>query len=170
MPPQVAAAIYVFVILGLFWLDREKGARPSRALWIPVIWLSLACSRSVAQWLQLGQPIDSADQLLEGSPVDRAVYTGLLVVGLIVLATRGRQAGRLLRANVPILLFFLYCAMSLLWSDYPDVAFKRWTKAIGDLVMVLIVLSDREPFNAVNRLLARTGYLLIPLSILFIKY
>jgi len=75
-----------------------------------------------------------------------------------------------LRANPIILLFFLYCAVSFLWSDYPDVAFKRWTKALGDLVMVLIVLTDCEPTTALKRLLARTAYVLIPLSILFIKY
>jgi len=75
-----------------------------------------------------------------------------------------------LRNNGPILLFFFYCALSLFWSDFPGVAFKRWTKAVGDLVMVLVVLSDREPTAAIKRLLARTTYLLIPLSVLFIKY
>ena len=60
--------------------------------------------------------------------------------------------------------------VSLLWSDFPDVAFKRWTKALGDLVMVLVVLSDREPISAVKRLFSRTEFLLIPLSVLLIKY
>src|SRR5271157_1608041 len=161
MPPHIAAIVYALVIVGLFWLDREQNARTSTANWIPVVWISLACSRSLSQWLQLGSPIDPANQVLEGNPIDRLVYTGLLAVGLIVLATRKRQVGKLLRANTPILLFFLYCAVSLLWSDYPDVAFKRWTKALGDLVMVLVVLSDREPSVAVSRLLARTAYVLI---------
>src|SRR5262249_30284315 len=40
----------------------------------------------------------------------------------------------------------------------------------GDLVMVLVVLSDREPSVAVRRLLSRATFLLIPLSILLIKY
>jgi O-antigen ligase len=93
-----------------------------------------------------------------------------LVIGLFVLVKRGRQVARLLQANGPIVLFFLYCAVSLLWSDYPEVAFKRWTKALGDLVMVLVVLSDREASAAFERLLSRTTYLLIPLSVLIIKY
>ena len=49
-------------------------------------------------------------------------------------------------------------------------AFKRWTKALGDLVMVLVVLSDREPSAAFERLLAWASFLLIPLSVLIIKY
>jgi len=122
----------------------------------------------LSQWLQA--PALGAEEILEGSPIDRLVYTGLLAVGLIVLVIRGQRVGKFLRANALILLFFLYCAVSLLWSDFPDVAFKRWTKALGDLVMVLIVLTDHEPTAALKRLLARMTYVLIPLSILFIKY
>jgi exopolysaccharide production protein ExoQ len=170
MPPGIATTVYALLILGLFWLDRDRKVRTSGALWIPVIWVSIACSRSVAQWLLLSAPLESPDQLLEGNPIDRLVYTVLMAVGLIVLFNRRRQVGRLLRANGPILLFFLYCALSLLWSDYPDVAFKRWTKALGDMVMVLVVLSDREPYIALKRLLARSAYILIPSSILLIKY
>jgi len=169
MSPWIATAICAAGILGLFWLDRGEKVRASVALWIPVIWLSLACSRSVGQWLKVN-PLDTPDQLLEGSPTDRLVYASLLALGLIVLICRGSRSGRLLRANGPLLLFFLYCAMSILWSDYPDVAFKRWIKALGDLVMVLVVLTDREPLAAFKRLLARMTYVLIPLSILFIKY
>ena len=74
------------------------------------------------------------------------------------------------RQNTPILLFFAYCAVSTLWSDYTDVSFKRWIKAVGDLVMALIVLTDANPFAALKRLMAQVGFVLIPASILLIKY
>src|SRR5215471_12744321 len=170
MNPRIATAVYTLLIIGLFWLDREKKARTSACLWFPVLWILLACSRSVSQWLQLGVPIDSSDQVLEGSPVDRNVYMGLVAVGVIVLACRFRQLGRLLRGNPVVVGFFLYCLVSLTWSDYPDVAFKRWITAMGDFIMVLIVVTDRDPAAAVKRVLVQTGYLLIPLSLLFIKY
>ena len=170
MPPGLAAIVCVLGIVGLFWLERDRRAWTSTGLWLPVVWVALAGSRSVSQWLQIGSPIDSADQVIEGSPLDRAVYTGLLLIGLIVLLARRKQAAKLLRANGPILLFFLLCAISLLWSDFPGVGFKRWTKAVGDWIMILIVLSERNPSAAVKRLLAWTAFLLIPLSVLFIKY
>jgi len=50
------------------------------------------------------------------------------------------------------------------------VALKRWTKAVGDLVMVLIVLTDSDRPAAIKRFLARIGFLLVPTSILLIKY
>ncbi len=171
MSPAIAAVVFACVILGLFWLDRDTKVRTSGALWIPTVWFAIACSRPVGAWLQVGSgESDTADQVLEGSPIDRMVYTCLLAIGIGVLVARRKQVAKLLRANGPILLFVFYCAVSLLWSDYPDVAFKRWIRVVGDVVMVWIVLSDREPLAAVKRILARTTYILIPLSILFIKY
>lgn len=169
MPPPIAAALFTAGILGLFWLDRDKTARVSKALWIPLIWFAIACSRPVGAWLQMGSYIDTADQMQEGSPLDRLVWLVLLVFGLIVIAGR-KRAGKSLLENRALLFFFLYCVVSFLWSDFPDVAFKRWIKAIGDVIMVLIVLTDREPVAAFNWFMSRLTYVLIPLSILFIKY
>ncbi len=179
MPSLVAAVVCVLGIFGLFVLDRDSQSQTSKALWIPVVWLWIVGSREVSQWLAVfgighaGAELDSPDRYLSlesGSPPDRLVFTTLLVFGVVVLVSRGPEVGRLLRANLPILLFFLYCAVSVFWSDYPDVAFKRWLKAVGDVVMVTVVLTDRNPYAAVRRLLARTGFLLIPLSVLLIKY
>src|SRR6266571_1880332 len=170
MPQGVATVIYVFVILALFLLDRDRESRVSSALWIPVAWVLLAGSRMFSDWLEPARGMQSPDQYLEGSPLDALIFTGLLTAGLMVLVARGRRAGTFLRLNGPILLYFLYGAISVLWSDYPDVAFKRWTKALGNVVMVLVVLTDPDPSAAVKRLLARTGFLLIPLSVLLVKY
>jgi len=112
----------------------------------------------------------SATTELEGTPLDRNLYTALLALGIIVLIQRGAKVGRILRGNVPIILFFLYCAISVSWSDYPMVSSKRWIKSLGDMVLVLIVLTDPDPLQAIKRILKRAGFVVVPLSILVIKY
>jgi len=109
------------------------------------------------------------DQYLEGSPFDRNVFLALTLVGIAVLARR-QKAVRLLRANSAILLYFSYSLASVAWSDFPDVTFKRWFKAVGDLVMVLIVLTEADPVGATKRLFTRVGFIWMPISVLFIKY
>src|SRR5882672_2513728 len=177
MLPWVATVVCVLGILGLFALDRDRQSQTSKALWIPVVWLWIVGSREVSLWLAVfgighaGTELNSPDVYLEsGSPPDRLVFATLMFFGVVVLVRRGPEVGRLLRANLPILLFFLYCALSVFWSDYPAVAFKRWIKALGDVVMLMVVLTDGNPYAAIKRLLARTGFLLIPLSVLLIKY
>jgi O-antigen ligase len=171
MTSNIATIAFAIGIAALFYLDRDPKARTSKALWIPVVWLLINGSRPASFWLQTtATVISSPDQYLDGSPVDARVWGILLLAGVIVLIGRRKRIGTLLGANAPILLFFGYCALSILWSDYPFVALKRWTKAVGDVVMILIVVSDLNWFAAVKRFLARTSFVLIPLSVLFIKY
>jgi exopolysaccharide production protein ExoQ len=172
MPPQIATIVFALGVLLLFALDRNPNARTSRALWLPVIWLLINGSRPVSMWLQSQtvQNMQNPDQYLDGSPFDRLIYSALLTAALLILAGRIVQVGRLLRCNAAILLFFSYCAFSVLWSDYTEVSFKRWIKAVGDLVMVLIVMTDSDPLTAAKRLVARVGFVLVPASVLLIKY
>lgn len=174
MSAQIATFVYFAGILGLFVLNRDRTVTTSKALWIPVTWLWIAGSRPVSLWLEnlgFGNFMPSTgDPYVDGSPLDRGVFVVLIFLGVIVLARRGRKVGSLLRANAPILLFFFYCAVSVAWSDYPQVAFRRWIKIIGDLVMVLIVVTDTDVPAAVKRLFSRVGFLLVPISILLIKY
>src|SRR5437667_6573062 len=175
MAPLTATVVFAVGMLGLFALDRDRKARTSKALWIPVVWLSISGSRTVSEWLGTmgfasGTALNSPDQLLDGSPLDRNIWMGLIALALLVLLGRRKKVGTLLRANGPLLLFYSYCAVSTVWSDYPGVAFKRWIKALGDLMMVLVVLTDPDRSTAIKRLLARVGFLLVPVSILLIKY
>jgi O-antigen ligase len=170
MPASVATAGYISVILVLFWLDRDREVRPSRALWIPVLWFLIAASRPVSLWFQPQMIIDSASQYSEANPLNDIVLTVLLGGGVLVLVNRSRQVRRLLRANALVILFFLYCGVSILWSDFPLVAFRHWIRSIGDPVMALVVLTEADLPAALTRLITRTAFVLIPLSVLMIKY
>lgn len=169
MPPLVATIICLLGIGGLFWLDRDRKTKASPALWIPFIWMSIVCTRSVSDWVNRSTAVATARDVMEGSPLDRAVFSGLLGIGILVLCNR-RRVIRFLRSNKLLLFFYVYCLFSILWSDFPGVALRRWPKALGDIVMVLIVLSDLQPLSAFKRLLSRVSFVLIPVSILFIKY
>ena len=175
MPPPLMAFVCLVGIVGLFVLDHDETSRTSKALWIPTAWLFLNCSRPVSLWLNAfglrgGSTMDVSQVYLEGSPIDGAAFTLLLLAGLIVVAHRMPRVTLFFGKMIPILLFFSYCALSTLWSDYPFVAFKHWNKGIGDVVMVLIILTDPDPVAALKRLFSRIGFVLLPLSILFIKY
>ena len=169
MNKLIAALVCALGIWGLTRLDREGKVRTSTALWVPFLWLFIGASRNVSAWLHYS-PGDSGDQYLEGSPLDRAVLSAILALGVIVLLQRRQQVFAILRTNIPILLYFGYCGVSFLWSDFPDVSFKRWFRAMGDVVMVLIVLSEPDWLAATKRLFARLGFVLLPLSVLFIRY
>jgi O-antigen ligase len=171
MPPLIAAAIVAAGIFGLLVLDRDLRSKTSAVLWIPLTWLLIVGSRPVSAWVHLGQPVDAIDVFMgEGSPLDRNVFTVLLFACVFVLFGRRRTLRASLRSNPAVILFFFYCLISVLWSDYPDVAIKRWIKAVGDLVMALVIVTEKDPLAALKKVLSRAGFLLLPVSILFIRY
>ncbi len=170
MPPQIATVLFAIGIAGLFWLDRDRTARPSKALWLPIIWLSEAGSRSLAAWLDMGAPKEIPGQIPESSPLDQLFASALMLLGAIVLTRRGRLVKDLLKASWPIVLYFSFCLISLVWSDFPAWSFKRWVRALGDLIMALIVATDAQPTAALRRLFSRVGFVLLPASLLLIKY
>jgi exopolysaccharide production protein ExoQ len=158
-------------IAGLFFLNRDKSTRNSIALWLPVMWLWIVGSRPVSAWFGMGGP--SAGTLastLDGSPLDAAIFGILVLAGSAVLFSRVSKTKALLKVSGPLVVYFLYCLMSVTWSPIPGPAFKRWTKAIGDLIMVFIVVTDGKPIEALRRLFARIGFILFPASIFLIRY
>jgi O-antigen ligase len=170
MPPIVATVLFIVGIAGLFWLDRDTEAHVSKALCIPTVYLLIICSRPVSMWLGMEPSGSRAEVYAEGTPIDATVILALVIAGLTVLVRRAEQVGQVLRRNWPILLFLSYAALSIFWSDFPFVTFKHWIKGVGDVVMVLIVLTEPDVTDAVKRLVTRVGFTLLPLSVLLGKY
>lgn len=168
MSQHLATILYSVGILVLFYFDRDKEVHTSKGLWIPVMWLMINGSRPVSLWFQTGPTI--GDEYANGSPLDAAVFGALLIVGLVLLRKRWKQVEGILRSNPAVLLFLVYCLASTMWSDNSFVSLKRWIKSLGDVVMMVIVLTDPDQRSAIRRLFCRVGYVLIPVSILFIKY
>jgi exopolysaccharide production protein ExoQ len=169
MNPRLALVVFVIGIAGLFYLSRDRESKISNGLWISAMWLWIACSRPPTLWFQTPE-MGSPERYLEGSPLDRFIFSALLLAGVLVLVGRRQRVLAILKRNGPLLIFLSYCALSIIWSDYPDVAFKRFIKALGDLVIVLIVLTESDRLAAWKQLLARASFILVPVSVLFIKY
>jgi exopolysaccharide production protein ExoQ len=171
MGAPLALLICSLGVAGLFYLDRDKSIRASKALWLPVIWLWIAGSRPLSAWLGTGGGSAGAlSSTLDGSPMDAAIFEALIAVGVIVLFQRGNRTRALLKASGPVLIYFLYCLISTTWSPIHGPAFKRWIKDVGDLVMVLLIVTDAQPIAALRRLYSRLGFVLFPFSILLIRY
>jgi len=170
-PPRVALLLTLAFVVFLF--RREIQGRPnvSGALWLPVLWLVLICSRSFTQWLNIfGLHVGGAVSVEEGSPLDACFIFALLMAGVCVLLTRQVNLADVILNNGWLIAFVAYCFISILWSDFPLVSFKRWIKMFGHPIMVLILLTEPNPEEALIQLMKRCTYVVVPVSILFIKY
>jgi len=171
LPPSIATLLTVAFVVWLFRRDIREKPEVSGALWLPLLWFVLACSRSVSAWLNIfGLPVTGAVSIEEGSPLDAWFYFAMIAVGSCVLARRQVRLSEVIQNNGWLIVFLLYCFISIAWSDFPLVAFKRWIKILGHPIMVLIVLTEPNPEESVKTLMKRCAYVVVPISILFIKY
>jgi exopolysaccharide production protein ExoQ len=171
LPPTLALFLAVAFIVFLFRRDIREKPDVSGALWLPLLWLVSSCSRPFSGWLNIfGLPVSGPASPDEGSPLDALFIFALIIAGFCVLMKRQVRLSEFVSNNGWIIAFFLYCFISIAWSDFPFIAFKRWIKIFGHPIMALIVLTEPDPKEALIRLMKRCAYVVVPVSILWIRY
>jgi exopolysaccharide production protein ExoQ len=169
MPPFLALLLWVILLAALLRFDPAKDARISLALWVPVIWMFILGSRLPSQWL--GGDMGQSMQALEaGNPLDRSIDIVLILLSIGILRSRSFKWAEFFTRNLFLIAYVAFALVSILWSDFPFVAFKRWFRDLGNYLVILVVLSDPRPLEAVRTVLRRLSYLLVSLSIVLIKY
>jgi O-antigen ligase len=133
-------------------------------MWIPTLWMLMIASRSLGAWFGITENNDS------GNMLDPVVLLSLSVMGIIVLARRRFDWAGTLRQHRWLLALLAYMLLSTLWSDITFIAIKRWVREMIVLVMALVITSEANPRQALASLLRRSAYVLIPFSLLLIKY
>ena len=171
LPPRLALFLTLAFIVFLFRRDIRERPNVSGALWLPLLWLVLTCSRPFTAWLNIfGLPVSGGVSNEEGSPVDASFFYAMATAGLFVLIKRQVSLSEVLQRNGWLVAFIAYCFISVVWSDYPFISFKRATKIFSHPIMALIVLTEPDFEEALTRLMKRCAYVVVPISILLIKY
>lgn len=162
---------FIAFVLAIFSDDLEKESEVSPFIWIALIWMILGTVRSVSYWLHPVSTMHDLEFDVEaGSPVDRLVSIGLMAMGMAVLWIRRVRVLPLLKANPWFLVLYIYMGLSIVWSDFGGVSFRRWFRSLGTLMMVCLVLTELNPAEAVKRMFIRFVGILVPLSIIFIYF
>lgn len=171
MPPFLALLLWFVLLLALFHFDPARGAGGWSALWVPLIWLFIVASRLPSQWLGGGTAsMVAVSALEEGNATDRIILSLLILLAFGILMSRSFDWRAFFAANVALTALLSFALLSVLWSDFPFVAFKRWFRGLGVYLVILVALSDPRRFEAVRLLIRRLCFVLISLSILLIKY
>ncbi len=165
MPPTVALLLCTAFVLFLLQLERRASRRVSTALWIPTIWMLAIATKPLASWFGV-----SGDSNESGSELDRLVLTGLGLLAIVVLARRRFDWLGALRRQGWLLALLFYMFVSTLWSDITLIAFRRWMRDVIVVIMALVIMSEADPRQAFQSLLRRSIYILMPFSLMLIKY
>lgn len=156
-------------LLWSYYGDSIERLTVSRAIWVAVAWAVIYGSRPVTDWFSTAQQssIESAD---EGNLTEGLISLSLIAVGAGVLLRRGLRWTTVIRTNTWLFIFYFFWFLSVFWSDYPIITFKRLFRDLGTVVIALVVLTEEDPGEALRAVCARTAYLCVPLSVILIRY
>ncbi|HVO72679.1 MAG TPA: hypothetical protein VMT35_01535, partial [Ignavibacteriaceae bacterium] len=177
MPPILALTLCVGLIALLLWIERKRNPLSSLALWIPTFYMLIQGSRPFGSWFEQSRSsyyidtwtIESVD-LDAGSPVSRLVLIALLLFSLLILFRRKTKWPLIFKDNLALILLFIFLGISILWSDSAFSSFKSWIRLAEAIPIAMVVLSERAPLEALESVFRRCAYVLVPLSLVLIKY
>jgi O-antigen ligase len=93
-----------------------------------------------------------------------------MFVALWILFRRKVSWLTIIKENRWLIILIVFMLVSILWSTIPFVSFKRWIREVQAVLMAMVVLSEPSPRQAIESILRRISYILIPFSLLLIKY
>ena len=149
---------YAFAFWAYLW-DRRNYPAASAGLWLPTLWMLRCGSRSIDNWISGA-----------GDRLDPVLLALLTCGGFLVLMQRPCDWGGIFAHNSALFVFYGYLACSVLWADALENPLIKIVRPIGDLIMALVIATDPKPHDAIITTARRTAILLIPLSIVLIRY
>jgi exopolysaccharide production protein ExoQ len=176
---QLALVLTVAFIVFALRQDVRQGQRFSMGTWISFLWIGVSATRPLVYWVHPGAFAAFGEmaaweqgriEIIKNNPLDRNVLIALMVLGLIILLGRRHRFRLMLSDNGWLVAFCALCLFSLLWSEEPGTALKRWIRLAGDVVVILLILTERDPEETIYRVLRRMAILFLPLSVLLIRF
>ena len=117
---------------------------------VPFCWIFLSVSRGVFFWQKMPADVFIQD-ITAGSQIDRLIFVFLIATGVLILFAKYNRREKsigLIKDNIFLIIFFAFMGLSVLWSRFPIVSFKRFIKTSGTLVMVFVIFSKEDPKKA----------------------
>ena len=176
---QLALLLTVAFILYALRREIRQGQRFSAGTWISFLWICLSASRPIVYWVHPGAFAAFGEmiawergniEIIKNNPLDRNVLAALMVLGFIALIGRRHRFQLVLSDNGWLIAFFVFTLISLLWSVDPGTALKRWIRLAGDVIVILLILTERDPEETICRIMRRMAILFLPLSILLVRF
>jgi O-antigen ligase len=112
-------------------LAAQAIAAPARGRAVPVDWVARGHGLLLTLYLLytfIGtQPlfIPTPEDRIAGNMLDRLAAPSMTMIALVLLWARRETAWTCIRRNKMLVSVILFCALSLFWSDYPDLTLRR---------------------------------------------
>ena len=114
--------------------------------------------------------VTNAQDVTTSNPINQVVDTLIPFISLLCLLPRRKSLLSLLKQEKCLTLFFIWCLLSILWSDFPFNSFKLWVRLFGSTTVVLALLLNLKSPDEALRYFKAVFALYIPITFLAIAF
>ena len=167
-----ALALSLSIAFSLWFIIRDSRRHKdvSIAIWIPTVLIAILGSRPLSLWLQSDVQFVGLRNEAPRSVLDESFFLFVLGSSALIALSRNVKFFQLFKNNSALILMYVFFAVSILWSGDPFGSTKRICKDFGLLMVVSVILSEKDPLQAMQAIYFRCASVLFPLSIVFIRF
>ncbi len=155
------------LVIFFVWIESKNNPDASTALWLPTFYMLMIGSRPLGYWFTLNVEGASVE---EGSPIDRWVLSLMIILSIYIISKKSFKVTPVLKNSLALISLLIFLGISILWSDHTYVSLKRWVRLLAVIPIGMVVLTEKNPFTAMESIFRRCAYILIPFSLILAKY
>lgn len=134
---------------------------------LAIAWICISASRILKFWITYDD-VDLA--YAEGDGAQRIQLLIIIVLSIPLLIKRRMKILPIIKNNGWFFILFSYCAISLLWTDLPALGIRRIFKTFCYILILLVIFTERKPFDAIVIILKVSSLLILGSSGLLILF
>jgi O-antigen ligase len=114
--------------------------------------------------------IVDAAEFESANRVNQILFSTLYMLSFMCLLPKRRMIVKFVKKEKFLTFFLIWALLSLFWSDFPDVSFKRWIRIFGGTVIFISALLQFQKTEEALEYFKVIFYIYIPVSFLSIVF
>jgi O-antigen ligase len=110
--------------------------------------------------------LQDSESLTTSNPIRQTVFSIVYFLSLISLLPYLNKAFKIIKQEKFLTIFLLWSMLSIIWSNYPDVTFKRWILIFGSYIVIVSIFVHSKSSEDILRFFRIILYIYIPVSLI----
>jgi len=114
--------------------------------------------------LPFQENLQDSELLTTSNPVRQTVFSIIYFLSLISLTPKWNKLFKIIKQEKFLAIFLIWTLLSMFWSNYPDVTFKRWIQIFGSYIVIISIFVHSKSLDEVINFFRIILYIYIPIS------
>jgi O-antigen ligase len=118
--------------------------------------------------LPFQENLQDSESLTTSNPIRQTVFSIVYFLSLISLLPYLNKAFKIIKQEKFLAIFLIWSLLGMIWSNYPDITFKRWILIFGSYIVIISIFVHSVSTEDILKYFRIVLFIYIPLSVISI--